>query len=130
MKLRLLLFGLIMFIIPTQAQSLIGLTKDEVRNVIKKEHRDLLKDNSIVIQEYNYLKFVKRNGDATLIVYFSDDDICKTSKFVYDYAVLDEVVKNLNRQHEKVEDYIWRDRYIQVTLTKQEWYFTVRTTKI
>jgi len=116
--------------IPGQAQSLIDLTKDEVNTVIKKERKDLSLDKSIVKQQFNYLKFVDRGRDETLIVYFTKENVCKTSKSIYDYSVQDEVVENLNAQHEKVGDNKWKDESIEVTLTEQEWYFTVRTTKI
>lgn len=125
-----ILFALLMFAISIQAQSLIDLTKDEVKLVIKKERKDLSRDKSVVKQQFNYLKFIDRGKDETLIVYFTKDNICKTSKFIYDYINFDEVIENLNSQHKKVEDHVWRDKGTEITLTKQEWYFTVRTTKI
>ncbi|RLD53782.1 MAG: hypothetical protein DRI97_12780, partial [Bacteroidetes bacterium] len=68
----------------------------------------------------------------TWILYFTDEDICKTSKLVCDYSDFDDVVEELSSTHKKVGDSMWEyhqeDKAIQVILTKQEWYFTVRET--
>lgn len=132
MKLRLLLFGLIMFAIPSYSQSLIDLSRDEVEKVIKKERKDLSFDKEVVTQKYICWKFVDRKKDETLIVYFTKEDICKFSKSSYEYHLLNEVIENLNAQHDKdkVEEYKWKNGRTELTLTKKEWYFTVKTTKI
>ena len=120
---------LMLLFIQCKAQSFIDLSKDEVKLIIKEEHKKMSPDKSIVKQQFNYLKFVKRGGDETLIVYFTKKDICKTSKFIYDYSILDEVVEKLNTQHEKVGECKWECDGNEITLTKQEWYFTVRERK-
>ncbi len=115
------------------AQSMIGLSKEEVKVIVKKEHRGFRQDNSIVKQRFNYLKYVNGMKTKTWILYFTDDDICKTSKLVCDYSDYDEVVEDLNTRHEKVNESRWEyaqnaDTF-QIELTKQEWYFTVRETR-
>jgi len=112
---------------------MIGLSKEEVKVIVKKEHRGFRQDNSIVKQRFNYLKYVNGMKTKTWILYFTDDDICKTSKLVCDYSDYDEVVEDLNTRHEKVNESRWEyaqnaDTF-QIELTKQEWYFTVRETR-
>ena len=113
-------------------QSLIGLPKEEVKALVKEEYKEFRRDNSVVKQHFNYLKFVNGAKTRTWILYFTDEDICKTSKLVCDYSEFDEVVEELSSSHEKVGDSMWEyhqeEKNIQVTLTKQEWYFTVRET--
>jgi hypothetical protein len=113
-------------------QSLIGMPKDRVKALVEMEHKEFRRDNSVVKQQFNYLKFVNGAKTRTWILYFTDEDICKTSKLVCDYSDFDEVVEELSASHEKVGDSQWEylqgDQAIQVTLTKQEWYFTVRET--
>ena len=113
-------------------QSLIGMPKDRVEAVVELEHKEFRRDNSVVKQHFNYLKFVNGAKTRTWILYFTDEDICKTSKLVCDYSDFDEVVEELSTSHEKVGDSKWEYQQganaIQVTLTKQEWYFTVRET--
>lgn len=115
------------------AQTMVGLTKEEVVAKVKNSHREFRKDNTVVKQQFNYLKYVNSLRTRTWILYFTDDDICRTSKLVCDYSEYDEVVEKLSKNHEKVDESVWEftheDQAYQVKLTKQEWYFTVRETK-
>ena len=62
MKLRILISGIaLLAIVQTSAQSIIGLTKDEVQVVIKEKHKKLSLDKTIVKQQFNYLKYVNRS---------------------------------------------------------------------
>ncbi len=118
--------------IVANGQSLIGMRKERVKALVEMEHKEFRRDNSVVKQHFNYLKFVNGAKTRTWILYFTDEDICKTSKLVCDYSDFDEVVEELSASHKKVGDSKWEyhqgNQAIQVTLTKQEWYFTVRET--
>jgi hypothetical protein len=113
-----------------KGQSMIDLTKEEVRVIVKNMHKEYRRDNSVVNQQYNYLKYVNGLRTRTWILYFTDEDICRSTKTVCDYGEFDEVLDELNKAYEKVGEWEWeymleRDT-IHVTLTRQEWYFTVR----
>ncbi len=116
-----------------QAQSMIGLTKTEVQQRVKKEHMGFRKDATVVKQRYNYLKYINGIRSKTWILYFTDDDICKTSKLVCDYSEYGDIVEELSSSYEKVGESRWEYAQdadtLQVNLTKQEWYFTVRETR-
>ena len=134
MKLQLIIV-LILIALGTamQAQSMIGLTKTEVQQRVKKEHMGFRKDATIVKQRFNYLKYVNGIKTKTWILYFTDDDICKTSKLVCDYSEYGDIVEELSSSFKKVGESRWEyaqaaDTF-QVNLTKQEWYFTVRETR-
>ncbi len=134
MKLRILISGLVMLaIIQGKSQSLIDLNKDEVNIVIKKEHRSLSPDKSIVKQQFNYLKFVNRSQTVTLIVYFSENDIATSSKMVCDYAEYDFILDDLNEKYEKLGENNWQyekdDIAYNVEMKEEEWYFTIRERK-
>jgi hypothetical protein len=135
MPCRLFISGIVLALCATiQAQSnMIGMTKEEVKVVIKKEHREFRKDNTIVRQQFNYLKYVNAVKTRTWILYFTDDDICKTSKLICDYSEYDEVIEDLSKNCDKVGDSHWEykqgESAFQIILTKQEWYFTVRETR-
>ena len=116
-----------------KGQSLIGLTKEEVRVMVKSKHKEFRKDHSVVNQHFNYLKYVNRLRTRTWILYFTEKDICKSTKLVCDYGEFDEVLEELNEAYEQVGESEWayklkRDM-IHVTLTRQEWYFSVREAK-
>jgi len=114
----------------SSAQSLIGLPKDEVSRRVSMYHRDFRKDNLVVSQHFNYLKFVNGTRSRTWILYFTEDDVCHLSKLVCDYSEYDKVMDDLNSRYRKVGEFTWehiQDNQVNhITLTKQEYYFTVR----
>lgn len=131
MKIKLIISGLL-FTVCTMvyAQSMIGLSKAEVKERVRSEYQDFGKDPAIVKQQFNYLKYVNRRKTRTWIIHFTDENICKSTKLVCDYSDFDEVTANLSSSFKKTGESQWEytsgPGIIQVTLTKQEWYFTVR----
>jgi hypothetical protein len=117
-------------IAPLKGQSMIDLTKEEVLAMMQAHHKEYRRDRSIVNQQFNYLKYVNGMETRTWILYFTDEDICKSTKLVCDYGQYDEVIDQLNDLYEKVAESEWiymgKKDSIQVTLARLEWYFTVR----
>jgi len=113
-----------------RAQTVIDMPKEELKVFMKEEHKGFRLDNSVVKQRFNYLKYVNGLRTRTWIFYFNLEDICRTSKQVCDYGEFDEMLTELNRSYETVGDSRWEYMLekdtVQVTLTRQEWYFTVR----
>ena len=113
-----------------KGQSMIDLTKEEVRVMVKEKHMEFRRDRSVVNQRFNYLKYVNGLRTRTWIIYFTDEDICRSSKLVCDYGEYDEVLEEINDAHDKVGESEWsydlNGDSIQVILARQEWYFTVR----
>ena len=121
---------LFLTVLPMNAQSMIDMTKEEVRAVEKEKHRGFRRDKSVVNQRFNYLKYVNGLRTRTWIFYFTEDDVCRSTKLICDYGEYDEVLEELNKAHEKIGESEWNylqsKDTIQVILTRQEWYFTVR----
>ena len=113
-----------------KGQSMIDLTKEEVRVLVKNKHKEFRRDNSVVNKRFNYLKYVNGLRTRTWIFYFTDEDICKSIKMVCDYGEHDKVLEDLNDSYEKVGESEWayelRGDSVHVSLTRQEWYFSVR----
>jgi hypothetical protein len=123
--------GLLLFAgSPLKGQSMIDLTKEEVRVMVKKKHMEFRRDKSVVNQRFNYLKYVNGLRTRTWILYFTDEDVCRSTKLVCDYGEYDEVLDELNESYEKVGESEWSYQLehdtIHVILARQEWYFTVR----
>jgi len=116
-----------------QGQSVIDMPKEELKVFMKEKHRGFRLDNSVVKQRFNYLKYVNGLRTRTWIFYFSEEDLCKTSKQVCDYGEFDEILTELNGSYETAGDsrweYILEKDTVLVTLTRQEWYFTVRESR-
>jgi hypothetical protein len=113
---------------------LIGLPKEEVSRRIRMYHKDFRKDNLVVSQHFNYLKYVNGIRSRTWILYFTEEDICHLSKLVCDYEEYDDVMDDLNSRYRKVDEFSWENRQDQwvnqISLSKQEYYFTVRETRM
>lgn len=115
-----------------QAISVIGMMKADVEELLKREYRDFSPDNSIVKKQFNYLKYVNGKQTITWIIYFDGDDRCAATKKVCDYTEYDRVIKNLDSQCEAAGKLTWEcaadDQRYTITLTEQDWYFTLRET--
>ena len=113
-----------------KGQSMIDLTKEEVQVMVKNKHKEFRRDNSVVNQRFNYLKYVNGLRTRTWIFNFTDEDISKSIKMVCDYSEHDEVLEELNNSYEKLRESEWtymlKSDSVHVTLNRQEWYFSVR----
>jgi len=113
-----------------KGQSMIDLTKEEVRVKVKEHYREFRRDKSVVNQRFNYLKYVNGLRTRTWILYFTDEDICRSTKLVCDYGEYDDVIEELSEAYEKGGESEWsyqlKSDSIHVVLVRQEWYFTVR----
>lgn len=116
-----------------KGQTVIDMPKEEVKVFMKAKHKGFRLDNSVVKQRFNYLKYVNGLRTRTWIFYFSEEDICKTSKQVCDYGEFDEMMTELNDSYETAGEsrweYLLEKDTVLVTLTRQEWYFTVRESR-
>lgn len=115
------------------SQTMVGLSKEEVKAAVKKDHKKFRKDDSVIKQTFNYLKYVNGNRTKTWIIYFTDQDICRTSKIVFDYSYLNDVLEDINTKYRQTGEFLWefenQSDTIQVEVLKQEWYFSVRERK-
>jgi len=128
---RLITYGILLVICTSvQGQPLIGLSKEQVADIIKEEHREFREDQQVVRQQFNYLKFINRVNTRTWITYFSDGDTCTGTKLVCDYSEFDEVLEELDHMYRKIGEREWEYTHksdtFRVNLTREEWYFIVR----
>jgi len=116
-----------------QSQTMVGLSKEEVKVAVKKNHKKFHRDDSVIRQQFNYLKYVNGRRTKTWIIYFNDLDTCKTSKLVCDYSDFDKIFEEINSKYNKTGENLWEFQVgtdtIQVELIKLEWYFTIRETR-
>jgi hypothetical protein len=121
------------FGIALEAQTMVGLSKEKVAEEMKKEHRDFHKDDSVIRQRFNYLKFVNNLRTQTWIIYFDNEDIAVTSKLVCDYSDYEDKVLDLQGKYRQTGENTWEflsgSDTILVEVIKQEWYFSIRETR-
>ena len=118
---------------PINGQTMVGLSKPEVIAALKEDFKGFKKDDSVIKQHFNYLKYVNRPRTKTWIIYFTEEDVCKTSKVVCDYLYLNEIEEDLNSRYTSAGEDLWEFQVdsatIQVELIRLDWYFSIRETK-
>ena len=116
-----------------KCQTMVGLSKSEVISTMKTDHKKFQRDDSVIKQRYNYLKYINGLRTKTWIIYFNDEDICKSSKLVCDYSDFKQVFEEVNSKYSQTGEYLWEFQHgsdtIQVELLKLEWYFSVRESR-
>jgi hypothetical protein len=116
-----------------KGQNYIGLSKNEIVNMMRKTNPGFDLDEGAVNKTYKYLKYVDKYNEETWLFFLSDKDLCVYTKLMSDYSNLDIRLKNLNEQYRKEGDLKWtfNDKGFTYTieLKKEEWYFTIITRK-
>ena len=116
-----------------QSQTMVGLSKEEVIAAVKRDHKNFHKDDSVIKQHFNYLKYVNGQRTKTWIIYFNDEDIARTSKLICDYSDYEDMVLDLQGKYPQTGENTWEfmsgSDTILVELIRQEWYFSIKETK-
>jgi hypothetical protein len=115
------------------AQHFVGKHKNDVRELMGEEMKQLYEDDHSVNRVYNTVKYIDRLGDQTLLFVFSEQDTCLYSKWMCDYSMLNAVIAGLNGKYIQSAEDTWsyvhdNEPYI-ITLTAGDWYFTITTKK-
>jgi hypothetical protein len=116
-----------------QAQHIIGMHKDQLAKEMRKLYPDFVQDNSLVNNTYKYLKYIDKSNEQTLLVFLTDDDVCKSTKLISDYMNLLDVKNNLDKNYKPSGKDKWtytvdKVTYL-VTLKREKWFFSVFTSK-
>jgi hypothetical protein len=105
--------------------------KDQVRDTMREDRKDLFEDNNSRNTVYNMVKYIDNLGNQTLYYFFSEQDTCLYSKWICDYSMLNRVVSGLNEQYEQSAEDSWqytdKGQSFRITLTTGEWFFTITT---
>jgi hypothetical protein len=113
------------------AQQVIGLPKQEVMRVIQEEYKNFGLDNTSRNTTFNYLKYIDKINEQTLLCMLSDKDICTSVKLICDYMNLEEKIDELNQRGTRLNDTTWTYLYNKqkfvVKLKKEEWFFSLLT---
>ncbi len=135
MKRMVNIFIIVCLVFPAQVsgQHFIGRHKTEVKELMKREMKQLYEDDHSVNRVYNTLKYTDKLGDQTLLFVFSAQDTCLYTKWMCDYSMLNAVIADLNGKYTQSAEDTWSyvhdwEPYI-ITLTAGDWYFTITTKK-
>lgn len=113
------------------SQHFIGMHSEAINEIMEEHHPDFNQDNSFVNKTFNYLKYVDNLEQQTWLFFLDDNDYCKSSKLICDYVLLDDKVAELNQSYNKTGSLSWsyknNDNSFDVTLKKEEWFFSILT---
>jgi hypothetical protein len=117
----------------SNAQHFIGEKKDEVRRLMAQHVKGLFEDTSSRNTAVNMIKYTDRFQNQTMIFVFDEEDICRYSKHMCDYSLLNGMKDKLDKEYRRLNDTTWTYEHesfaYNITLKKDEWYFVLDTRK-
>lgn len=113
------------------AQNFIGMHKNSIHEVMKKNFPTLKLNTNVVNHDYKYLKYEDKINEITVLFFLSEDDKCTLVRRMCDYANINDELQSLNTKYKPAgkDTWIYEDggkKYL-VTLEEGEWYFTITT---
>ncbi|MBN1159329.1 MAG: hypothetical protein JXA61_08095 [Bacteroidales bacterium] len=112
-----------------QGQNYIGMHKDDIENVLRRDHPHFRADLSTVNNTFKYLKFVDDVSEQTILFFLSDGDVCTYVRWISDYANLNDMIGMLDGNYKKIGEKRWTysqdGRHYAVKLEEEDWYFTI-----
>jgi hypothetical protein len=116
------------------SQNLIGYTKSEIETHMKAEYKGFKLNTTSRNTAYKYLKYENGLKTETLLFFLSEDDVCTYCKYMGDYSVLNDKLREVNENWKKVDRTTWTQKKngknFRIVLEKGEWFFTLTTREI
>lgn len=111
------------------AQNFVGLNESSISALLKTTYPQFKQEKNVVNDAYEYLKFVDRITEQTILFFMSDEGECTYVRWISDYSNLNDMLNMLNNEYRKTGNNTWSyadkgSNYI-ITLEEDEWYFTV-----
>jgi hypothetical protein len=131
---RIILIHIIMLLsLHAGAQNYIGMSKDQIVQVLHKQKPGFKVDKNSVNRSFNVIKFVDKISEQTMLFFLSEKDICTYVRWMSDYANLNDIIAELDQTYKKRDDKSWyytdkNQEYI-VRLEEGDWFFTVSIRK-
>lgn len=112
-----------------EGQNFIGVHKNEIAGLLNQVNPQFKLDRNVVNHTYNYLKYVDKVSEQTILFFLSDEDECTYVRWMADYSNLSDMTGMLNQKYRKNGSNSWsysdKAGDYSVTLVEEEWYFTV-----
>lgn len=114
-------------------QNFIGLPKEEIPALLKTVNPQFKLDKNAINHTYNYLKFVDKISEQTILFFMSDKNTCTYVRWMSDYSNLNDITGMLSRNYHRNGTGKWnytdKGEQYNITLVEEEWYFTVTIRK-
>lgn len=117
--------------IQMNAQNYIGMHKNKIHEIMKKNYPTLKLNTNVVNHDYKYLKYEDKINEITVLFFLSEDDKCTLVRRMCDYSNINDELQYLNSKYKPAGKNTWfyedgGKKYL-VTLEEGEWYFTITT---
>jgi hypothetical protein len=113
----------------SHAQNYIGMNPTEIAGSLKTTWPQFKLDKNAVNHSYQYLKYVDKISEQTILFFLSDKNICTYVRWMCDYSNLNDMITMLNSKYKKsgvnTWSYIDKSEHYSVKLEEEEWYFTI-----
>jgi hypothetical protein len=124
-----ILIGFLFLMSAASGQNFIGMTKTEIPDALKVAYPQFKLDKSMTNHAYNYIKFVDKISEQTILFFLSDKNICTYVRWMSDYSNLGDMTAMLNKKYHKAGQSEWtytdKGEDYTVKLEEGDWYFTV-----
>jgi len=123
------LSALLTFFAVASGQNFIGLSKEKIPALLKTVNPQFKLDRNAVNHTYNYLKFVDKISEQTILFFLSDKNTCTYVRWMSDYSNINDITGLLNHNYRKSGNGKWnyadKGETYTVTMVEEEWYFTI-----
>lgn len=120
---------LLLIAVKSNAQYYVGKQASEIKSLIKKDNPYLKLNTTDVNKVYKYLKYEDRINEITALFFLDEKDKCKMVRIMYDYSNINDVIKFLEENMEKVAEnkfeYKPYDKPLLVEMSEGDWFFTL-----
>lgn len=125
MKIFTLFAILILTVICSYGQNLIGYNDKEIKKYMKENRGEMNFDN-VTNKKFKYLKYSDRSDSQTLLFFLNPDSVCKSVRMICDVSIKEEKVKEFNFIYKKSGENRWIDKrdgndYL-VEIRDEKWY--------
>ena len=124
---------LLAFSFHAASQNYIGMQKDEIIKVMQKDRPNFKLDKDVINRTYNYIKFVDKISEQTMLFFLSENKRCTYVRWMSDYSNLNEIITELDKKYKKKDEKTWyyteKDQDYVVKFEEGEWFFTISIRK-
>lgn len=125
MKIFTLFAILILTVICSYGQNLIGYNGKEIKKYMKENRGEMSIDN-VTNKKFKYLKYSDRSDSQTLLFFLNPDSVCKSVRMICDVSIKEKKVKEFNFIYKKNGENRWIDKrdgndYL-VEIRDEKWY--------
>lgn len=125
MKIFTLFAFLILTVICSYGQNLIGYNGKEIKKYMKENRGEMSIDN-VTNKKFKYLKYSDRSDSQTLLFFLNPDSVCKSVRMICDVSIKEKKVKEFNFIYKRNGENRWIDKrdgndYL-VEIRDEKWY--------